>query len=408
LLSFFTTRTRALGAAGVLAALAAASGCSVRDTPAPGPARHSAPARAATTSRPAAPSSAAAGPTSTPAGCNPAAVLATWSTARRAAQLVIAPAEEDDVLAARPMVEAGVGGLLLFGSAAPPSLPGQLAALRRHAPDGLPPLVSTDEEGGEIQRMANLVGNLPWPRTMAATMTPAQVQALAEQVGRRMRAAGITMDLAPVLDLSDSPGPNATYPDGPRSFSVHPAAATAYGLAFAAGMQDAGVLPVVKHFPGLGQASANTDFGPATDPPLPVLARGALRPFQAAIRHGLPAVMVGEASVPGLTHGLPATLSSQAITGVLRHQLGFHGLVLTDSLSAAAIQHAGYGIPQAAVRAIAAGADMVTFDAANPPATTAAVIASLVAAVRSGQLTEARLDSAVQHVLRAKGRPVCG
>ena len=196
----------------------------------------------------------------------------------------------------------------------------------------------TDEEGGEIQRMANLVGNLPWPRTMAATMTPGQVRALAGQVGRRMRAAGITMDLAPVLDLSDSPGPDATYPDGPRSFSVHPAVATAYGLAFARGLQDGGVIPVLKHFPGLGQASANTDFGRATDPPLGTLEAGALLPFEAAIKDGLPAVMVGEVSVPGLTHGLPATLSSQAITGLLRGRLGFHGLVLTDSLSAAAIQ----------------------------------------------------------------------
>ncbi len=312
------------------------------------------------------------------------------------------------MLAARPMVEAGAGGLLLFGSAAPADLPRQLAALRRHAPGGLPPLVTTDEEGGAIQRMANLVGNLPWPRTMAATMTPGQVQALARRVGRRMRAAGITMDLAPVLDLSDSPGPNATYPDGPRSFSVHPAVATGYGLAFAQGLRRGGVIPVVKHFPGLGQASANTDFGPATVPPLPVLRRAALLPFQAAIKRGVPAVMVGEAAIPGLTHGLPATLSRPAVTGLLRHQLGFRGLVLTDSLSAAAIQHAGYGIPRAAVLAIAAGADMVTFDAANPAATTSAVIARLVAAVRSGQLPEARLDSAVQHVLQAKGRPVCG
>jgi beta-N-acetylhexosaminidase len=335
-------------------------------------------------------------------------VLDTWSTARRAAQLVIAPADEDDVLAARPMVEAGVGGLLLFGSAAPAGLPGQLAALRRHAPGGLPPLVSTDEEGGEIQRMANLVGNLPWPRTMAATMTTGQVRALAAQVGRRMRAAGITMDLAPVLDLSDSPGPNATFPDGPRSFSVHPAVATAYGLAFAEGLQDGGVIPVVKHFPGLGQATANTDFGRASVPPMSTLRSGALLPFAAAIRHGLPAVMVSEASIPGLTHGLPATLSGAAIKGVLRGQLGFHGLVLTDSLSAVAIQDAGYNIPQAAVRAIEAGADMVTFDADNPPVTTNQVITSLVSAVRSGQLPVARLDSAVQDVLRAKGRPVCG
>jgi beta-N-acetylhexosaminidase len=381
--------------------LAAVAGCSVQNAPTPGATQHSGPTRTAAASH-------AAAPASTRASCNPAEVLGTWSTARRAAQLVAAPAQETDVLAARPMVEAGAGGLLLFGGAAPAGLPSQLAALRRHAPGGLPPLVMTDEEGGEIQRMANLAGNLPWPRTMAATMSPRQVRALAEQVGRRMRAAGITMDLAPVLDLSDSPGPNATYPDGPRSFSVHPAVATAYGLAFAQGLLDGGVIPVVKHFPGLGQATANTDFARATDPPLSTLKTGALLPFQAAIRHGLPAVMVGEVSVPGLTHGLPATLSSQAITGLLRGQLGFHGLVLTDSLSAAAIQDAGYDIPQAAVRAIEAGADMVTFDTSNPPATTNEVITSLVAAVRSGQLPVARLDSAVQHVLRVKGRPVCG
>ncbi len=392
--------------AALAVSLAAAAGCSVQDAPTPGPGQHTTPAAPASSA--AATSGGQAAPSRTPARCNPAAVLGTWSTARRAAQLVVAPAQEDDVLAARPMVEAGVGGLLLFGSAAPADLPRQLAELGRQAAGGLPPLVMTDEEGGEIQRMANLVGNLPWPRTMAATMSPGQVRALAEQVGRRMRAAGITMDLAPVLDLSDSPGPNATYPDGPRSFSVHPAVATAYGLAFAQGLQDGGVIPVVKHFPGLGQASANTDFGRATDPPLDTLKTGALLPFQAAIKHGLPAVMVGEAAVPGLTHGLPATLSSPAITGLLRGQLGFHGLVLTDSLSAAAIQDAGYGIPRAAVRAIEAGADMVTFDALNPAATSNEIITSVVSAVRSGQLPVARLDSAVQHVLRVKGRPVCG
>jgi beta-N-acetylhexosaminidase len=388
--------------AAIVLSLAAAAGCSVQDAPTPGQTKHATPASAAV------PAGSAAAPSSTPTRCDPAAVLSTWSTARRAAQLVVAPAQEDDVLAARPMVKAGVGGLLLFGSAAPVDLATQLAALRRPALGGLPPLVMTDEEGGEIQRMANLVGNLPWPRTMAATMTPGQVRALAAQVGRRMRAAGITMDLAPVLDLSDSPGPNATYPDGPRSFSVHPAVATGYGLAFAHGLQDGGVIPVVKHFPGLGQASANTDFGRAADPPLGTLKAGALLPFAAAIKHGLPALMVGEVSVPGLTDGLPATLSSAAITGLLRGQLGFHGLVLTDSLSAAAIQQAGYDIPQAAVRAIEAGADMVTFDTSNPPATTNEVISSLVSAVHAGQLPVARLDSAVQHVLQVKGRPVCG
>ncbi len=311
------------------------------------------------------------------------------------------------MLAVRPLVAAGAGGIILFGSDAPLALAANLAALRRTAPNGLPPLVMTDEEGGQVQRMANLVGNLPWPRTMAATMTVAQTRALAERVGRRMRAIGVTMDLAPVLDLSDGPGPDTANPDGRRSFSIHESIATAYGLAFAQGLQEGGVIPVVKHFPGLGQASHNTDFGPATVPPLSVLKAEALRPFEAAITAGLPAVMVGNVSIPGLTGSLPASLSAPAMTGLLRHQLGFRGLVLTDSLSALAVHDAGYSVPRAAARAIEAGADMVLFNTADPEVTMNEVIAAIVSAVTSGRLPTARLDDAVQHVLSAKNVSLC-
>ena len=311
------------------------------------------------------------------------------------------------MLAAQPLVADGVGGIILFGSDAPPALPANLAMLQRSAAGGLPLLIMTDEEGAEVQRMANLVGSLPWPRTMAATMTVAQVRALAEQVGRRMRAAGVTTDLAPVLDLSDGPGPDAADADGPRSFSIHASIATAYGLAFAEGLQEGGVIPVVKHFPGLCEASYNTDFGPAFDPPLPVLKAGSLRPFEAAIAAGLPAVMVGNVSIPGLTGTLPAALSTPAITGLLRHQLGFRGLVLTDSLSALAVEDAVYSVPQAAARAIEAGADMVLFNSPDPEVTVNDVIASTASAVTSGRLSTARLDEAVQHVLKAKNVSLC-
>jgi len=334
-------------------------------------------------------------------------VLDTWSLERRAAQLVVVPAEEDDVLAALPLVADGAGGVILFGSDAPPELAVNLATLRRNAAGGLPPLIMSDEEGGEVQRMANLVGSLPWPRTMAATMTVAQVRALAEQVGRRMRAVGVTMDLAPVLDLSDGPGPDAADADGPRSFSIQASIATAYGLAFAEGLREGGVVPVVKHFPGLGQASYNTDFGPAFDPPLPVLKAGSLRPFEAAIAADLPAMMVGNVSIPGLTGTLPASLSAAAITGLLRNELGFRGLVLTDSLSAASVQDAGYSVPQAATRAIEAGADMVLFNSPDPEVTAREVIASITSAVTSGRLPATRLDEAVQHVLEAKNVSLC-
>ena len=351
------------------------------------------------------PPSRSASPAST--GCTVAGRLATWSLKRRAAQLVVVPVQENDVLAAKTMVARGAGGIILFGSDAPSALPADLAALQRSAPRGLPALVMTDEEGGGVQRLANLAGNLPWPRTMAATLTVAQTRALAERVARGLRAAGVTMDLAPVLDLSDGPGPDAAHPDGARSFSINPPVATAYGLAFAQGMLQGGVIPVVKHFPGLGQASYNSDFGPSSVPSLPVLKAAALRPFETAITAGVPAVMVGNVSVPGLTGGLPASLSTAAITGLLRDQLGFRGLVLTDSLSALAVKDAGYGVPRAAARAIGAGADMVMFDSSDPGATADAIIARIAAAVRSHRLPVSRLDDAVQHVLAAKHISLC-
>ena len=351
------------------------------------------------------PPSRSASPAST--GCTVAGRLATWSLKRRAAQLVVVPVQENDVLAAKTMVARGAGGIILFGSDAPPALPADLAALQRSAPRGLPALVMTDEEGGGVQRLANLAGNLPWPRTMAATLTVAQTRALAERVARGLRAAGVTMDLAPVLDLSDGPGPDAAHPDGARAFSINPPVATAYGLAFAQGMLQGGVIPVVKHFPGLGQASYNSDFGPSSVPSLPVLKAAALRPFETAITAGVPAVMVGNVSVPGLTGGLPASLSTAAITGLLRDQLGFRGLVLTDSLSALAVKDAGYGVPRAAARAIGAGADMVMFDSSDPGATADAIIARIAAAVRSHRLPVSRLDDAVQHVLAAKHISLC-
>ena len=203
------------------------------------------------------------------------------------------------MLAARPLVAEGAGGIILFGSDAPPDLPANLAALqadsrKRRAPAG------HDRRGRRGSPADGQPGGKP---ALAADHgrhhDRGQVRVLAEHVGRRMRAAGVTMDLAPVLDLSDGPGPDAADPDGPRSFSIRGPVATAYGLAFAQGLQDGGVIPVVKHFPGLGQASYNTDFGPASDPPLSVLQAGALRPFEAAIGAGLPAVMVGNVSIPG-------------------------------------------------------------------------------------------------------------
>jgi len=314
------------------------------------------------------------------------------------------------------VVGRGVGGVLILGSQTPADLAAQVAAAQRAAPTRL--FVMADEEGGGVQRLAALVGSLPWPRQMAATMSVAAVQAAAERTAQRMAALGVNVDLAPVLDVDGGAGPNARDPDGLRSFSSDPAVVARYGTAFMEGLLQGSVMPVAKHFPGLGGATGNTDYGPAETQPLTALRTTGLPPFEAAIGHGAPAVMVSNATVPGLTEQ-PASLSSAVIQGLLHTQLGFHGLVVTDSLSANAITTAGYTTAGAAAAAVEAGADMVLFGSTLTPAETALLspanvsasavqmINAIIAAVQSGVLAVDRVDQAVLDILMAKGISAC-
>ena len=137
-------------------------------------------------------------------------------------------------------------------------------------------------------------------------------------------------------------------------------------------------MPVVKHFPGLGGATGNTDVAPASTPPWSTLRRVGLVPFEDAVAAHVPAVMISNATVPGLT-SLPSSISPVVITEVLREQLGFSGLVITDSLSAGALSAIGYSVPEATVAAIEAGADMVLF--AADPGSVASLTSETVAAL---------------------------
>jgi beta-N-acetylhexosaminidase len=340
--------------------------------------------------------------------CTNARVLSHWSPRRLAEQTMVIPVDESSVPSVSQEIRDGAGGVILYGSRAPADLAKRLAALSGLAPGEIRPLVMTDEEGGVVQRMANLVGQIPSARHMGRTMTPNEIRALARRAGRRMSAAGVTMDLAPVLDLDDRPGPSATNPDGTRSFSIHRDVTTRDGLAFAKGLELGGVIPVVKHFPGLGGATGNTDLVAAATKPWSRLRRDGLLPFSAAVRAGIPAVMVANAVVPGLT-SLPATISPVAVHHVLRRRLGFHGLVLPDSLTAAALRAAGYDLRHAAVAALRVGNDMVLFNAVagRVAGTTERVVRAVAHAVPAGHLSRARLTSAVQHVLQAKGVDLC-
>ncbi len=342
------------------------------------------------------------------AGCTNHQKLHQWKVRRLAEQTVVVPVDENHVGLVEPEVADGAGGVILFGSQAPDDLAARLAHLRAQARGGIAPLVMTDEEGGTVQRMANLVGSVPSARHMGATMTPRHIRTIARRLGDRMKAAGVTMDLAPVLDLDGRAGPNDDDAIGTRSFSPRRRVATPAGLAFARGLEDGGVIPVVKHFPGLGSADGNTDLRLAATQPWRLIRKNDLLPFRAAVDAGMPAVMVSNGRVPGLTR-LPAGLARPVVHRVLRGRLGFHGLVLPDSLTAGAVVAAGYDVVRAAVRALVVGDDMVLFNTTPGQLSekTGRIVDALVAAVRSGDLPRARLESAVGHVLSAKHVDLC-
>jgi hypothetical protein len=260
--------------------------------------------------------------------------------------------------------------------------------------------MSTDEEGGPIARLSNVIGALPSPRQMAAQWTPAQVQSVLTGHGAAMAHLGMTMDLAPVLDTANPA--NTIAGENYRSFSENGETAAAYGLAYAAGIHAGGIVPVAKHFPGLGHSSANTDTAPAVDPSLSQLETDDLIPFERAASAGLPAIMVGHPVVPGLTGNVPASLSPASYQ-FLRGALQFGGVAMTDDLDARAISAAGYSQPAATVTAIVAGADMAMIDAGA----WAPTVNALSQAVNGGRLSLANVNASVGRILAAKGITVC-
>jgi beta-N-acetylhexosaminidase len=328
-----------------------------------------------------------------PTPCGPM-VAALPLRAQLAQRLMVGvnPSQPDS---ARAVVAAtGVGGIFIGGNPTAILRDDALAPMR--AASRLPVSVAVDEEGGRVQRIDQLDGSIPSARMMARTMTPAQVRALGAQRGRELKARGITVDMAPVLDVDGGPAGGAI---GDRSFSTDPATVASYAGAFAAGLRDAGVLPVFKHFPGHGRASGDSHAGLVATPPLDSLRTDDLVPYRDLLGAGPAAVMVGHLNVPGLTDGLPASLSPAAYR-LLRGELGFHGLVLTDDLGAMKAITDRYDLPDAVAAALEAGADVALWTSTDDLDT---VLDRLQAAVASGQLPRSNVAEGAAHVLAAKG-----
>lgn len=281
---------------------------------------------------------------------------------------------------------------------------GSIATLADSAPLGI--MIATDEEGGQVQRFDSL-GVLPSAAEVAATMTPEGTTAMMSEHGTKLKAAGIDLVLGPVVDVPDTIGAAPLYD---RAFSSDPAVVTNYAQATIAGWQAAGLNATVKHWPGLGGATGNTDHQTATTDPLAELQARDMLPFQNLASTGA-AVMIGSQIVPDLTNGKPATQSPEAYA-LLRQTYG-DNLILTDSLDALAIDNPR----EAMANAIIAGADIAMM--AGPPLdpatdefiTIGEVIRSaedqLNAALAAGTFTEAALNEKVVRVLAAKDVDPC-
>ena len=295
----------------------------------------------------------------------------------------------------------GLAGVTLFGqNMSTPDRVRALTASLRAATAGDDPVIAIDEEGGDVTRVAYSTGS-PYPGNAALGVVDdtALTAAVYRAIGADLAALGINVDLAPcadVLGAADSPAV------GTRSFGPDTDLVSRHTAAAVAGLQGAGVAACTKHFPGHGRTGTDSHEAIATiEGDLAELRRRDLPPFAAAIKAGTIAIMPSHLRLPELTGDLPATVSGAALTGLLRGELGFTGVVVSDALEMRATRDA-FGIPRAAVLAVAAGTDLLCLGRDGDEDQYLAVRAALAGAVRDGTLAGERLEQAADRVARLR------
>ena len=311
-----------------------------------------------------------------------------------------APAEE--------LRELPLGGVILFSSAGNIESPAQVAGLTEQIQQaaldsGIVPLfIAVDQEGGAVARLTEGVTVFPGNMALGATGSEELARLSAAVIARELRILGINFNFAPVVDVNNNP---ANPVIGVRSFGSDPQEVARLGRAMVAPYRQAGVIATAKHFPGHGDTDVDSHYGlPLIPYELSRLRELELLPFRAMIDAGVPAVMLAHILVPGLTgsNELPASLSPQAVR-YLREEMGFDGLVVSDSMSMGAISE-HWGLEEAAVMAFQAGVDLILFGpwAGVEPGDRRRIFDALKEAVEEGTITLERLDQSVKRILTVK------
>ncbi|GAA1279441.1 glycoside hydrolase family 3 N-terminal domain-containing protein [Sphaerisporangium rubeum] len=288
----------------------------------------------------------------------------------------------------------GLAGAVLFSRNI--SDPGQVteltAALRAERPDAV---IGVDEETGDVSRLEARTGSSrPGNYALGVVDDVALTEEIARGLGADLAALGVNVDFAPSADVNSNPRNPVI---GLRSFGADPVLVSRHTAAWVRGLQAAGVAACAKHFPGHGDTGIDSHHGLPTLPASPERLREVeLRPFRAAVEADVRMIMTGHLLVAACDPGMPATLSRAVLTGLLRDEMGFGGVVVTDAIEMAAV--AGrYGIGGASARAVAAGADLVCVGGEHAGEDVVVAIREAVAdAVTEGLLTEERLTDAAR------------
>ncbi|MEU9242079.1 glycoside hydrolase family 3 protein [Streptomyces sp. NPDC048385] len=258
-------------------------------------------------------------------------------------------------------------------------------------------LVAIDEEGGDVTRLEVRTGSsFPGNHALGAVDDPELTRQVALELGRRLAACGVNFNWAPSADVNSN---SANPVIGVRSFGADQDLVARHTAAYVTGLQAAGVAACTKHFPGHGDTAVDSHLAvPRIDAPADVLRARELVPFRAAVAAGTRAVMSAHILVPALDPARPGTLSHRVLTDLLRGELGYDGLIVTDGIEMRAIAGT-YGIEHGSVLAIAAGADAICVGGGlSDDETVRRLRDALVAAVRSGELPEERLADAARRV----------
>jgi len=293
-----------------------------------------------------------------------------------------------------------LGGLIYFAWSNNVNNPEQIAGLSNGVQDAslrqrrqIPSLISTDQEGGVVFRVP--ATELPGNMALGAGRSPADAETAAVIGGSELKAVGVNWNFAPVADVNVDP---ANPVIGVRSFSEDPQLTADLTAAQVRGYQGEDIAAAAKHFPGHGDTATDSHTGlPVIDHTREEWEQIDKPPFQAAIDNGIKAIMTAHIVVPSLDpSGDPATLSKPIMTGILRQEMGYDGVVITDALTMAGVREQ-YGDARVPVLALKAGVDMLLM----PPDLDLAYN-SVLDAVRSGELTEKRIDTSVKRILRLK------